>query len=295
VIAGVLPAVVTPFDDSGELRLDAAAEIYRWLLERRVDGLFVAGSTGEAWALEPDERLQLLEVALRVADGRVPVLLGVGLSSTRATRALARAADGAGASAVVVVAPPFVKPRPSELAGHVEEVASAVRCGVILYHIPQMAGLGFPIDTVVELAQLPNVIGIKDSTGNLQHLERLIRETPEKFEVVTGADPLLLPGLLAGADGAILGSANYLPELSLRVHRSVQQGAIGRAVKPQRVLSRLYVRAGLGSLPSMQKAAAQLVGLPSGPPRAPIRPLSDAARAELARELEEARKLVEGG
>jgi 4-hydroxy-tetrahydrodipicolinate synthase len=192
-----------------------------------------------------------------------------------------------------VVAPPFVKPSTPELVDHVGEVASAVRCGVVLYHIPQMAGLGFSVRTVVELARLSNVVGIKDSSGSLERLETLVRETPEGFRVVTGADPLLLPGLLAGADGAILGSANYVPELSLRVHRAVREGEIEQARVPQRALSRLWTLHDLGSFPAMQKAAAELVGLPAGPPRAPVRPLAEADLARLTGELELARKLVE--
>src|SRR5262249_42458087 len=192
-LAGIIHAVITPFDSAGALDCGALRTVLQRLKDQGVHGFFVAGSTGEAWALDDDERVQVAELALEVAGGAVPVFTGSGRSSTRATLALARRLEAAGVDSIVLPPPDFVRPRDDELLAHFGEVASAVSCGVVLYNIPQFTGYGLSPALVGRVAAAcENFVALKDSCGDLTLTLEFRRALPERVAVFTGADPLLL-------------------------------------------------------------------------------------------------------
>ena len=285
-LAGIIPAAVTPFDAGGALDLGAARVIFRYLKEQGVHGLFVAGSTGESWSLDDDERVRLAEVAVDVARGDIPVFVGSGRSATRATIALALRCSAAGVDAVVLPPPDFVRPSEDELLAHFAAVAAAVRCQVVLYNIPQFTGYALtPALAARVAAACENLVAVKDSCGDLTLTLELRRMLPERVAVFTGADPLLLPVLLGGGQGAVLGSASVFPALSLAVFDAWRGGDLVRAREAQSRLLPFWLFARGSTFPAAYKAAAALLGLPAGAPRAPVTPLSAERSEELRRLL----------
>lgn len=285
-ISGIVAAVMTPFDAAGDLDADAARALLRVLEARGVHGLFVAGSTGEAWALEDDERVRLAELALEIARGEIPVLAGSGRSATRSAVGLGKRLAAAGVDAIVLPPPEFVHPSEPELFDHFGEIAAGVRCGVVLYNIPQLAG--YPITPALAArvaGACPNLCALKDTSGDLTTTLAFRAALPQRVAVLTGADPLLLPVLLAGGQGAVLGSASVFPQLSVAVFEHWRAGDTAAAQQAQSRLLPFWLFAARTTLPAAYKAAARMLGLPAGEPRHPVAALAADREAELRRVL----------
>ena len=183
--------------------------------------------------------------------------------------------------------PSFIRPSQDELITHYSALAQATDIPLLLYNIPMLAGNVFEAPEVKTVAdRYPNIAGIKDSSGDLTALNTLLLNRRPNFSVFTGIDTLLLPGLMAGSQGAILGSANICPELALEVVRLFDTRQIEEASAVQNRLTRIWSAMGFGSFPAPVKAAMELVGLPAGVPRQPIAPLDAENRELLRRELQ---------
>jgi 4-hydroxy-tetrahydrodipicolinate synthase len=219
---------------------------------------------------------------------RAPVIAGIGAPSTRESIVLAEEAQKAGVSYLCAAPPSFVRPNQDELIAHFGTLARATNVPLILYNIPMLAGNVLGTPAVKTLAsRIPQITGIKDSGGDLTVLNDLLIDRRPDFSVVTGIDTLVLPGLLAGSQGAILGSANVCPDLSLAVLRLFDTGRLQEAWQVQNRLTRFWLAMGLGSFPAPVKAAMELIGLPAGAPRGPVAPLDTERRELLRRELRE--------
>lgn len=286
MLRGVFSAMITPFDKNENIDEKAFETLLNWTIEKGISGVFVVSSTGESWALNFEEKTRLFHTAVAVVKQRVPVIAGVGVPATREAVRLAEAAEAAGADYLCAVPPSFVRPTQDEMLAHYSTLARATSLPVLLYNIPMLAGnvLGSP--AVRALAErCPNVIGVKDSSGDLTLLNDLLLQRRSDFSVFTGIDTLVLPGLMAGSQGAILGSANVCPELALEIVRLCDAGRLEEARAVQNRLTRFWLAMGLGSFPAPVKAAMELLGLPAGAPRQPIAPLDAERRDLLAREL----------
>jgi 4-hydroxy-tetrahydrodipicolinate synthase len=286
MLRGIFSAMITPFDANEKIDERAFAVLLNWVIDKGVDGVFVVSSTGESWALSFEEKTRLFRLTVAVVHKRVPVIAGVGAASTREAIRLAEAAAAAGAEYLCAAPPSFVRPTQDELFAHYSALAQATPLPLLLYNIPMLAGnvIGTPV--VRKLAErFPTVAGIKDSSGDLTLLNDLLVQRRGDFSVFTGIDTLLLPGLLAGGQGAILGSANVCPELALEIVRLFDAGRLAEARAVQNRLTRFWLVMGLGSFPAPVKAAMELRGLPAGVPRQPIAPLDAAQQEVLRREL----------
>jgi len=286
MLRGIFSAMITPFDANENIDERAFAVLLNWVIDKGVDGVFVVSSTGESWALSFEEKTRLFRLTVAVVHKRVPVIAGVGAASTREAIRLAEAAAAAGAEYLCAAPPSFVRPTQDELFAHYSALAQATPLPLLLYNIPMLAGnvIGTPV--VRKLAErFPTVAGIKDSSGDLTLLNDLLVQRRGDFSVFTGIDTLLLPGLLAGGQGAILGSANVCPELALEIVRLFDAGRLAEARAVQNRLTRFWLVMGLGSFPAPVKAAMELRGLPAGVPRQPIAPLDAAQQEVLRREL----------
>ena len=249
--------------------------------------MFPAGSQGEFYALTVDERQRVLDVTLETAGGRVFVVAHVGGVSTRETKVLARHAQAAGADAVTAVTPFFVSPTQEELYHHYAELAASVSLPVLAYNNPGRTGVNLLPETAARIARdVPNFVGIKDSGGDLTQFAEYVRLCPPGFRAFMGRDSLIFAGLAHGAAGAVTATANIVPELAVSLYDALAARDFARAQELQRLLSPLRQAFGLGTFPVVVKEAMRMIGLPAGPTRRPVGPLSDEARTQLRHILE---------
>ncbi len=299
-IEGVIPAVVTPFQEDGKLDLGALKVIIERLLKAGVHGIFVVGSTGEFWALSREEKRSIFETAVETVAGRVPVYAGTCANSTAETVLLSKEAEDAGCDFVSVLTPYFIKPSDDELYLHYKAVAEAIKIPVILYSNPARTNILLSTSLVRRLAEdFERVAGVKDSSGDLTQTAEYINSTPERFRVIAGRDTLIFPTLMMGGPAAIAATANIVPEIVVGIYEKFSQANFDEARKWQKKLAPLRLAFSLGSFPSVIKAAAELRGLPAGPCRRPIGPLSPENREKLKNILQgmgvEIRKPEESG
>lgn len=286
MLRGVYSAMITPFDKNENIDEKGVEAIINWTIGKGITGVFTVASTGESWALSVGEKARLFRLTVAIVNKRVPVIAGVGAPSTREAIQLAEDAQKAGVDYLCAAPPSFVRPTQDEMLAHYSDLAQATNVPLLLYNIPMLAGNVIGTPAVKTLAKrLPRIAGIKDSGGDLTVLNDLLIDRRPDFSVVTGMDTLVLPGLLAGSQGAILGSANVCPELSLEVFRLFEAGRLQEAWAVQNRLTRFWLAMSLGSFPAPVKAAVEMLGLPAGAPRRPVAPLGTEQRAALQREL----------
>lgn len=287
-IKGIIPAMVTPFGTEEELNEGALRHLVNYLIEGGVHGLFPVGSQGEFYALAPKEKQRVWEIVVEETDGRTLVYAGTGAITTRQVIALNKLAERAGVDAVSVLTPFFISPSQEELYCHYTAIAEATSLPVLLYNNPgRTGGLSLSADLVARLAEHPNIVGIKDSSGDFTLTSEYIRGTADDFAVLLGRDTLILAGLLHGAKGAIAASANVAPALAVEIYRAFVEGDLKQALEAQRRLTPLRLAFGLGTFPVVVKEALELISIRAGPARSPVGPISSKSREELERVLQE--------
>lgn len=292
-LRGVLPPLVTPFRDDGSVDLAAFEANARSLGRHDFAGFLVLGSNGETAGLEEDEKLALIAAARRSLPGRF-LLVGTGTESTRGTAVLTGKAADRGADAVLVLTPHYYRAQMTEeaLRRHFEAVADASPVPVYLYSVPAFTGLVWPPGLAVSLAAHPRVAGMKESSGDVSLLGRVVTSVPPSFEVVCGNAPVFYPALCVGASGGILAVANCLPSAVLALFDAFAAGDHARARELQQALSPLATAVtatwGIAGL----KAAMDLAGLRGGEVRPPLQPLPASARDSIADLLARTRAAV---
>jgi 4-hydroxy-tetrahydrodipicolinate synthase len=281
---GVLPALITPFTDDGSaIDTTALAANIERLIDADVAGLVPGGSTGEFTTLSHPERRELVEATVEAAAGRVPVVAGTGALSTRETVELSAHAEGAGAAAVMIVPPFYDALSWRELLAHYSAVADAIDIPIMYYNLPSATGLKL---TAAQLRELP-VTCLKDTGGDAVAATELIQT--DGPALLNGWDTLTFAALAAGARAVVWGTASILPEECVELHRLLIDDIDLPAARE--LWSRLWPLCQFlegQSYPGAVKAACRLVGDTTGPVRAPLLPLDDAATSELASLLEHA-------
>jgi 4-hydroxy-tetrahydrodipicolinate synthase len=268
---GIFPALVTPFEPQGGIDEDAYRELIHFVLPD-VDGVVPCGTTGEFSYMTLEERKQAIEICLDAVDGQVPVLAGTGCTTTAQTVALTRWAGDAGVDGALVVAPYYLKPSFNEVYDHFKAV-DEVGLPLVMYNIPQCAGTHFKWWTAEGgLLDFDNTIGIKDSSGDLPFMEALFEKVRGKVSIFVGHDEVVQAALGAGADGAILASANLIPDIWQQVHAATDAGDFGTAQEWQQKvqkLVRIVVRCGANQA---CKEGLRMMGVDVGDSRHPIVP-----------------------
>ena len=289
-LSGVHVPVTTPFDPvTGEVDVVGLRSNLRSLLEHPVRGIVMAGSTGEAVYLDEDERAELLEAARAVVPSDRLLVAGTGAESTRATIRLCAAAAEAGADAVLVMPPAFYKGQmtPAVLAEHYRRVADASPLPLVVYQVPlRFSTLDLATGLVAELSRHENVVGIKDSRGDLALVGELVDQTGGSFQVLVGNGALLYAALEMGAVGGVLGVANLAPEMSAALCTAFEDGRTAEAGRLQEKVGPVHKRVvGALGVPGV-KAGLDLLDLRGGDPRPPLRPLPEKEREEVRKALE---------
>jgi 4-hydroxy-tetrahydrodipicolinate synthase len=279
--------MVTPLDDQEELDEAALRHLVNYLIERGVHGLFPVGSQGEFYAFSPEEKQCVWGIVVEEAAGRVPVYAGTGAITTRQVIELNKVAEKAGVSAVSVLTPFFIHPTEAELYDHYTAIAEATSLPVLLYNNPGRTGVKLSASFVARLGEHPNIAGIKDSSGDLTLTIEMVRQTDDDFTVLMGRDSLIFAGLQHGIKGAIAATANVAPTLVVEIYEAFQEGDLARALAAQEKLLPLRTAFGLGTFPVVVKDAMNMIGVPAGPARRPLRSLTGEARDKLRQVLEQ--------
>ena len=293
MFSGLMPAMVTPFDERGEIDLTATESLVERFIETGVDGISPLGSTGEASHLTADERKRFAEEVTRIVAGRVPLLIGVGAVGTRETVELARHAEGAGADGLLVVSPYYWKVGEEALFEHFATVAEAVEIPILIYNLPVLTGVELSPSLVARVAcECSNVVGLKDTVTEYSHIWNVLREVKpikSEFSILAGFEDLILPSMLAGGDGSICGLANVAPELFVSLVRAVRNGDLGEAAQLHRQVLSLMSIGSLSDTPlGAIKLAMNVLGVPISPNvRGPALPASEEARGKVEDVLRE--------
>lgn len=281
---GIISAMVTPFTASQEVDYDGLEAVVEYLIEAGVHGIFTLGTNGEFLALNNQEKVDIARAVVRAARGRVAVYAGSGGVSTQETAELSKALEGVGVDGLSIITPYFLPFSQHELERHFLSVSESVEIPILLYNIPSRTGVHLEPETLARISVAPNIVGIKDSSGNLQNVIQYVEKTDESFSVLVGTDSLISFALIAGAKGAVAATTNIAPHLSVGIYNAHRQGLLTEACELQRLLTQ--VRGAVlryGTLPAAIKATMELLGLPAGPPRAPVAALTPEQRSEISK------------
>ena len=284
-LSGVFPPLTTPFAADGSVDLKALAANIQKYNQTRLAGYVVVGSTGESVYLREAEKLRVFETARAAAAPGKILIAGTGCESTAETLELTRRAAGLGYGAALVRTPAYFKSQMTEAAleRHYRAVADASPIPVLVYSVPQFTGLAVSAALVVRLAAHPNIVGVKESSGDVRLIEEIARQVPPEFTVLVGSASAFYAALGAGARGAVLAVACALPEMCVELYEAWSRGDPARAQAVQQRLleptAAVTTRFGIAGL----KFALELRGYAGGPARPPLLPLDAAARAEITR------------
>jgi 4-hydroxy-tetrahydrodipicolinate synthase len=274
-LKGSLVAIVTPMREDGALDLDAFAKLIDWHVAEGTDGIVVVGTTGESPTVDHEEHRLLIDSAVKHAGGRIPVIAGTGANSTREAIDLAAHAKKAGADMSLTVVPYYNKPTQEGLYRHFRAVAEAVDMPHILYNVPGRTVADLHNETVLRLAELPNIVGIKDATADLQRGAELLHRRPAGFRVYSGEDATALPLMLMGGDGVISVTANVAPRLMHEMCKAALATDVAAACEHNNKLLGLHRHLFCEANPIPAKWALRELGRIPGGIRLPLTPLAE--------------------
>jgi len=291
---GILPALVTPFADDGkaidEERLRA---LVNHCIELGVHGVVPCGTTGEFVNLTTEEKKKVINTVIDEVKGKVSVVVGTGASGTDQALQMTKYAKDAGADAALIVTPFYLKPKDRGIYQHYHTIASEVDLPIVLYNIPQCTGVQLSWQMVEDLAQIPNIVGLKDSSGQLSYILAVLEKVRDKINVMCGHDEVVVAALAAGCSGAILASANVIPDIWVEIYNHVKNGELQKARELQYKIQKMArIIAGSGAVGT--KAALNMMKVKVGPARKPLSiggELTYEAREELRMELEKTGKI----
>jgi 4-hydroxy-tetrahydrodipicolinate synthase len=277
----IVTAMVTPFDHKGNIDFAKTTKLVNYLIENGTDSIVVAGTTGESPTLTTEEKVALFRHVVSVVNGRVPVIAGTGSNNTHASIELTKKAEEAGVDAVMLVAPYYNKPNQEGLYQHFKAIAESTSLPVMLYNIPGRSVVNISVDTVVRLSEIPNIVAIKDASGNLDTMTEMIARTREDFLLYSGDDNITLPVLAIGGAGVVSVASHIIGNEMQQMIAAFEAGELAKAAKLHQKL--LPIMKGLFAAPNPVpvKTALQLKGLDVGSVRLPLVPLTEQERIEL--------------
>ncbi|MEH7483280.1 4-hydroxy-tetrahydrodipicolinate synthase [Neobacillus drentensis] len=286
-LKGIIPAMLTPLTVEQKVNEAVTRQLTNHLIDSGVHGIFILGTNGEFHLLNTEEKLEIARIVIEEVNGRVPVMVGTGGNSTEETIDLSQKMEQLGADALSLITPFFIPPTQEEMAVHFEKVAETTSLPVLLYNIPARTGVNIEPETVARLAKIPNIVGIKDSSGSFTNIENYINVTKdEDFSVFAGTDSLILQTLQAGGKGAVAATANMVPDVVVAIYNNWLEGNLEAAQENQQKLQPLRDAFKYGTLPSVLKKAVELYSIPVGPPKMPVAEISGDALDKVAEMVE---------
>ena len=278
-LKGSIPALITPMQDNGSVDYAALRKLIDWHVAEGTDALVIVGTSGESPTVNVEEHREILRVSVEQAAKRIPIIAGCGANSTSEAIALAKYAESIGADAQLQVVPYYNKPTQEGLYQHFKSIAEATpKLPVILYNVPGRTVADLQHDTVVRLAKVPGIIGIKEATGNLERAQWLIRDLPKSFAVFSGDDPTAVALILMGGAGNISVTANIAPRKMHELCVAAARGDIATAMKLQFELMPVHKALFVEANPIPVKWAAARMGLCGSAIRLPLTELSEGQR-----------------
>jgi 4-hydroxy-tetrahydrodipicolinate synthase len=281
-VRGVIPPLITPMDENEKLDTAALRNLIEYVIKGGVHGVFVLGSTGEFYGLDYEEKIRAVEVTMEQVNGRVPVYVGASAITTKECIKLAKLAKLNNAAAITVLTPMFITPNESELYNHFRTIAEAVDIPNVLYNNPERTGVNMSANLVEKLADIPNIVGAKDTSGDMTLTSEYIRRTRDKgFSIMAGRDTMILATLVYGGTGCVAGTANVVPEIVVEIYDKFMAGDLAGALEAQYRLSLFRNAYSLGSFPVVPKDALNMMGVNVGHPIKPIEHMTAANQAKL--------------
>lgn len=282
----VSTAMVTPFDHKGNVDFAKTTKLVNYLIENGTDSLVVAGTTGESPTLSTEEKLALFRHVAEAADGRVPVVAGTGSNNTHSSIELTEKAGETGVDAIMLVAPYYNKPNQEGLYQHFKAIAESTSLPVMLYNVPGRAVTKIAAETIIKLSKLPNVVAVKEASGDLDAMTEIIANTDEDFALYSGDDALTLPVLAIGGTGVVSVASHVIGNEMQQMIADFEKGDAVQAAKAHQKLLPIMNAMFAAPSPTPVKTALQLKGLDVGSVRLPLVPLSEQERAALTNVLQ---------
>lgn len=281
----IATAMVTPFDRKGHIDFSKTTQLVNYLIANGSESLVVCGTTGESPTLSKEEKLALIDHVIKVVNKRVPVIAGTGSYNTYESIELTKKAENLGADAIMLVAPYYNKPNQEGLYQHFKSVAQETALPILLYNIPGRSVVNVEPETIIALSQIKNIVAVKEASGDLNKMTKIIANTPDHFELYTGDDGNTLPVLSIGGVGVISVAAHVIGNEMQEMVKKFLDGQISEAAKLHQKLLPIMVELFKAPNPVPVKTALQMKGLDVGTVRLPLVPLTENERLELSRRL----------
>lgn len=288
MLKGSLVAIVTPMFEDGTLDFDALRKLVDFHIAEGSDGLVVVGTTGESPTVSVDEHVELIRVVVQQAAGRVPVIAGTGANSTKEAIALSQMAKDVGADMTLSVVPYYNRPTQEGMYLHFKAIAEAVDIPMIVYNVPGRTVADMSNDTALRLAALPNIVGIKDATGNLERCADLVKRAPKDFALYTGDDATAMAFMLLGGHGVITVTGNVAPKAMHELCVKSFAGDIAGARAVNDKLMGLHKQLFIEANPIPVKWAVQQMGLIKSGIRLPLTPLTEGCYSAVKQAMQQA-------
>lgn len=278
----VSTAMVTPFDHKGHIDFPKTTQLINHLIKNGTDSLVIAGTTGESPTLTKEEKLALFKHAVKVADKRVPVIAGTGSNNTYESIELTKKAEQIGVDAIMIVAPYYNKPNQEGLYQHFKAIAENTSLPVMVYNIPGRSSVNILPETIIRLSEIPNIAAVKEASGDLNAMAKIIANTDEGFMLYSGDDGLTLPCMAIGGTGIVSVASHVIGNEMQEMITAYLNGENEKAAKIHQKI--LPIMEGLFAAPSPVpvKTALQLRGLDVGSVRLPMVPLTEQERSAVA-------------
>jgi 4-hydroxy-tetrahydrodipicolinate synthase len=281
-VKGVIPPLITPVDSNEHVAEKGLRTFIEYVLKGGVHGVFVLGSTGEFYGLDYEEKKRAVEITVDQVKGRVPVYVGASDITTRECVKLVKFAEQSKAQAITVLTPMFISPSEDELYQHFRTIAESTALPILLYNNPDRTGINISANLMDRLADVPNIVGAKDSSGDMTLTSEYIRRTRDRgFRIMAGRDTMILATLVYGGFGCVASTCNVAPALVVEIYEKYMVGDIKGSLEAQYKLAPLRMAFGLGSFPVIMKDSLNLLGINVGDPIKPISHCSEANMAKL--------------